>query len=108
MASDCKYSGAKSAPLGHASVCPMIENDRKYSTSRSGSKIGPSNESDRSSSALVPSLNETSKYRGNPHSHGIFLARLGEKDVGQILQLLGNILGEQTSETRNGVQEQQR
>ena len=37
MASECKYSGAKSAPFGHASVCPMIENDRKYSTSRSGS-----------------------------------------------------------------------
>ena len=58
-ARECRYSGAKSAPFGHASVCPMIENDLKYSTSRSGSKIGPSNESDRSMSAVAPSLNDT-------------------------------------------------
>ena len=28
-ASECRYSGAKSAPFGHARVCPTIEKDLK-------------------------------------------------------------------------------
>lgn len=52
-----RCSGAKSAPFGHASVCPASVNCLKCSVSFSGSKIGPSNSCLRSTSPSVPSLN---------------------------------------------------